>query len=367
MMQITTPTLILDTEKAKNNIKWMEDKAAKHGIRLRPHFKTHQSAEIGSWFNQGKKDRITVSSVDMALYFAENGWKDITIAFPFNVLEAEKLKKIPSYCQIGIIVIELDTAHFLENRLDREFKTWIKIDTGYNRTGIESEDIEYIQVLLDFFQSSKVMNFEGFMVHSGHTYNTSDLDKINKIHRQSIDKLLKLKKRFGFYYPNMKLSIGDTPSASLCENFEGADELRPGNFVFYDVMQYLVGACSADQIAVAMACPVVAKHAQRNEIVLYGGAIHFSKDQVKHPEYGVIYGLPVYLSNGKWGQPIPNSYMIKLSQEHGILKADKALMDRLQVGDVIGILPVHSCLTADLMKSYQDDEGQVYTMMNSPS
>jgi len=32
------------------------------------------------------------------------------------------------------------------------------------------------------------------------------------------------------------------------------DEIRPGNFVFYDLMQYRIGSCSVGQIAVAMAC-----------------------------------------------------------------------------------------------------------------
>ncbi|MDZ7614896.1 MAG: hypothetical protein U5K51_15285 [Flavobacteriaceae bacterium] len=41
-----------------------------------------------------------------------------------------------------------------------------------------------------------------------------------------------------------------------------------------------------------------------------------------------------------------------LSQEHGIIKVPEHLIDNYKVGDLLYILPVHSCLTADLMKNY---------------
>ena len=63
--------------------------------------------------------------------------------------------------------------------------------------------------------------------------------------------------------------------ANDCSNF---DEIRPGNFAYYDVMQYHIGSCNMDNIAVAVACPVVAVHPQKNELVIYGGAIHLSKE-----------------------------------------------------------------------------------------
>ena len=67
--------------------------------------------------------------------------------------------------------------------------------------------------------------------------------------------------------------MGDTPAATLCTNFNGVDEIRPGNFVFYDLMQHSLGVCAIEDIAVKMVCPVIAKHVSRNEIVIFGGAV----------------------------------------------------------------------------------------------
>ena len=48
----------------------MAAKARSAHVRFRPHFKTHQSLEIGRWFREFGVDAITVSSVGMAAFFA---------------------------------------------------------------------------------------------------------------------------------------------------------------------------------------------------------------------------------------------------------------------------------------------------------
>ncbi len=81
---IEKPTLILDESRARRNLARMAAKARQQGVRFRPHFKTHQSVEMGGWFREEGVSSITVSSVDMAVYFAQAGWDDILIAFTAN-------------------------------------------------------------------------------------------------------------------------------------------------------------------------------------------------------------------------------------------------------------------------------------------
>ena len=111
--------------------------------------------------------------------------------------------------------------------------------------------------------------------------------------------------------------------------------------------QTLIGSCTANQIAVAMACPIVAEHYDRNEVVIYGGAIHFSKDFVL-TRVSILVKLLILHENG-W-EILENVYLKKISQEHGIIHLPKNIDKNLfSIGNIIGILPVHSCLTADLM------------------
>ena len=88
-MKIAQPTLLLDEIKCRNNISRMYEKALANNVVFRPHFKTHQSADISHWFKETGTSCITVSSVRMAIYFANHGWNNILIAFPFNILEID--------------------------------------------------------------------------------------------------------------------------------------------------------------------------------------------------------------------------------------------------------------------------------------
>ena len=85
MLKITRPTLLLDEQKCRANIARMAEKASGNKLIFRPHFKTHQSLELGRWFKDYGVTSITVSSVEMAEYFSSE-WNDITFAFPLNTI-----------------------------------------------------------------------------------------------------------------------------------------------------------------------------------------------------------------------------------------------------------------------------------------
>jgi D-serine deaminase-like pyridoxal phosphate-dependent protein len=140
------------------------------------------------------------------------------------------------------------------------------------------------------------------------------------------------------------------------------DEIRPGNFIFFDVWQYLLGVCKPEQIVVAVACPVVAKHEERLELVIYGGAIHLSKEYIS--KEGVpIYGLVAFPEDERWGLPEKDCYVSFLSQEHGIVKMNEIAFKKTKVGDLLFILPIHSCLTADALGCYMTLDGRRIEMM----
>ena len=72
-MSFSTPTLVINRSISSNNLDKMIGVANKNNLVLRPHFKTHQSIEIGKWFKQKGVTSITVSSISMAEYFQMNG------------------------------------------------------------------------------------------------------------------------------------------------------------------------------------------------------------------------------------------------------------------------------------------------------
>jgi D-serine deaminase-like pyridoxal phosphate-dependent protein len=360
-MNITKPTLILDEAKCKANIAFMADKAKKHNIELRPHFKTHQSLEIGQWFKEAGVSKVTVSSLDMAEYFAKD-WNDITVAFPVNILEIDTINRLASKVTLNLLVESVATAEFLIKHLKHSVNFLIKLNIGNGRTGLMPNNTETIDAILETTKNTDRLNFIGFLGHAGQTYKCRSKTEILKVHEEAQATIVNVKNKYKAQYPNIIVSYGDTPSCSVADNFEGLDELRPGNYAFYDVMQVQIGDCSYNDIAVAMACPIVSIHKDRNQIVIYGGGIHFSKDRIE--KNGTLVFGEVAKSNGStWHDVIPNMYLKALSQEHGVVSVPETEINNYNIGDIIYVLPVHSCMTADLMKRYTTTEGYRITMM----
>ena len=346
-MKITKPTFLINKNQCIKNIEKINSKAKKYNLIFRPHFKTHQSAKIGEIYQQCGITKITVSSVDMAEYFMNNGWKDITIAFPVNILEIDKLNKIANQIKLNLLIIDKSTIEYLKQGIQNNVGIFIEIDTGYHRTGISNNDIDKISYIIKSINQSNKLYFKGFLTHAGHTYKGSNKIEILDIHNQTVEKMNILKKYFHKYDPF--ISIGNTPSCSISENFDGIDEIRPGNFVYYDVTQNKLGSSLENEISVCLASPIIYKNKERNEIVIYGGGIHLSKEYIVENDKK-IFGKIVKLKDFGWSKSLENCYVNSLSQEHGILTIIDKYYNDFQIGDVIGILPVHSCMTANLMK-----------------
>ncbi len=363
MLAIKSPTLVLDQEICRRNIQVMTAKSHQHDVIFRPHFKTHQSAAVAEWFREQGVTAITVSSVSMAKYFADHGWSDITIAFPANLREAEDINQLASTISLNLLIESEETAQFFADYLTTGCGFFIKIDTGYHRTGIDPAHLPVIDNILKVANASK-LQFRGLLTHSGQSYHAKDRQELGQISSSAANKLLQLKKHYSRQYPGLQLSVGDTPSCSQVPIPDGIDEIRPGNFVFYDVMQFALGSCSLQDIAVALVCPVAAVHHKRMQAVIYGGAVHLAKEStLLPPEPQPIFGLAVRWNGNRWDCSELLGKVSSLSQEHGIISLTQAGCN-LKPGDLVAILPVHSCLTAHLMRRYYTTDGSEISTMN---
>ena len=136
-MNFSTPTLVINKSISSNNLDRMIGVANKNNLVLRPHFKTHQSTEIGNWFKEKGVTSITVSSISMAEYFS-NEWDDITIAFPINILEIDKLNLIIKGNRVKILIDSVSSLKILDSRLIETVEVYLKIDVGYKSGWIKN-------------------------------------------------------------------------------------------------------------------------------------------------------------------------------------------------------------------------------------
>lgn len=365
--RITSPTLVLDKERCLNNIHVMAEKAKTSGVRFRPHFKTHQSTIIAEWFRPFGITAITVSSVAMAKYFSDHGWRDITIAFPVNLREIQRINELAKNIHLELVVESIDSIRFLGENLETSVGLWLKADVGANRTGIPVDDHRAFLALAKETKNTRQLVLRGVLIHAGQTYHTGSVEEVKHIYENATRKLGALKESFHKAdFKETLISWGDTPSCSLVEDLSRVDEIRPGNFVLYDITQLQIGSCREEDIAVAVACPVVALHPEREEVIIHGGAIHLSKERLEQDgvcSYGAV-ALPTATG---WGKHLPGAYVKSLSQEHGVVSILKESFAQIHIGDLLVILPIHSCLAVDLFKQYLSLDGETIPTMRMES
>lgn len=358
-MEIVHPTLMLNESVCKQNIAKMAEKAKAHSLQFWPHCKTHQSATVAEWFRESGVEKITVSSLRMAGYFHRAGWERIHVAFPFNVRAAEELESLAKTCQLSLNVVNIEQVEVLSSQMSSA-EILLEIDTGYGRTGIDPKEIGILRDLISRIDQAQNLLFIGFYSHNGHNYHAGNVDEVLKNHNATQSAFGMLKQEF----PKSIYVTGDTPGCSLADNFEETDVVSPGNFTFYDLMQSQLGSCDETQIAVSMLCPVIEKSPAKNSVLIHGGGVHFSKDSLETSD-GLVYGkLKSVLTGQKDVLSDGNSWLTSLSQEHGILSCSEKDFASIQVGDLIEIYPVHSCLTAASMRQYYLDDNRPVDMMD---
>jgi D-serine deaminase-like pyridoxal phosphate-dependent protein len=349
---ITSARVLVDAQRAQRNIERMQAKADTAGVALRPHFKTHQSVDIGRWFREAGTQAIAVSSVSMAQQFERAGWRDIMIAIPINPRELSAINQLAASCTLTL-TIESEAALKTLSRLSHKVHLMLEIDAGYGRTGLDWQQSARINRLANEALALSQVASVGLLLHAGNSYGAQGDDAITTIHEQSLQRLQTV--RAAVTLPSghaLRVSAGDTPTCSRMHNFPGVDEIRPGNYVFYDLMQQHIGACDWDDIALTLACPVIAKYPERGEVVVHAGAVHFSKDSIQR-DGGPCFGQVMRKTEQGWaGEPIAGAYVHGLSQEHGKVRMPQALMESTEIGDLLVIAPAHSCLVMAAMRDF---------------
>lgn len=365
---IKKPTLLIDEDKARKNLALINERVSSQGVQFRPHFKTHQSAEIGEWFREIGIKKIAVSSIEMAIYFADHGWDDIFVAFPVNILQMEEIAKLSKIIKLSLLFEDADVVTYLNNQLVNPINGWIKIDTGLNRSGLKPDQFEKILQTAKELEKSKNITFKGLMTHAGNTYNQKTEKGITSVHDQSVEILFDIRDQLNQHgFSNIEISTGDTPSSKKVKDFKQVSELRPGNFLFYDIQQYQAGVCQLDEIAVAVVCPVVAIHPAKNELILYGGAIHLSKDSHSLGSDQNAFGLVTVPAKNGWGWDDQKTigYLRSISQEHGVAVIPDGIPEEIKPGSLVCVLPAHSCLTVQAMGKYVNFDGEIiHTMLS---
>jgi D-serine deaminase-like pyridoxal phosphate-dependent protein len=130
------------------------------------------------------------------------------------------------------------------------------------------------------------------------------------------------------------MSVGTTPTMHLIESADGATEIRPGNYVFYDATQVALELVPKERCALSVVATVVARPSS-TRLILDCGSKALAAEQLtaRTTGFGFVIGHDELVVE-------------RLYEEHAIVTSESPIDS--QIGSRLRVVPNHSCATANL-------------------
>lgn len=357
LADLQTPCLLLEVDIMDANIARVAGVAARHGVALRPHVKTPKSVEIGRRLTTGGCG-ITVSTLREAEGFARAGFRDMLYATTLAPQKAARMQAlraggtdivgvVDSLAGIAAIAAAAGDGPALpvliELNLD-DYRGGIRPDGGFD-------------ALAAALHASRAFELRGVMAYAGVSYDTAASDRGDLAERHRAGLVAAAARIEALGAPCPVRSFGSTPALLAAHDLRGVSEVRGGIYVFQDLFQAGIGACTIDDIALSVLATVIGHQPELNRLWIDAGGMALSKDRSTagrpfDARYGLVAGVDGAREAPLWVQDV--------HQELGLVtRIDGASFDlsAYPIGSQLRVLPNHSDMTAAAYDSYHPIEG----------
>lgn len=334
---LETPALLIDLDILEHNLRRVADYTQAHGLRLRPHTKTHKTPAVGRRQLDVGAVGLTVAKVGEAEVMLGAQPPDLLVAYP--VIGASKLERLMKVARKTRVTVALDSLFAGRQLSDAaraaqvEIGVLAEVDVGLVRVGVSPGD-ELVQ-LAQGLQRLPNLRFEGITFYPGHIKDHGEQGR-QQLARlgELIPCMLADLRRAGL--PVNVVSGGSTPSLYHSHELPGLNEIRPGTYVYNDLNTVRSGGCTLDGCAASILLTVVST-ARPGQIIIDGGSKTFSSDR------------SVNSSENSFGYLVeaPGAVFHKMNEEHGYVDVTRA-EHNFRVGDRIHIIPNHVCVAVNL-------------------
>ena len=351
---LPTPALLIDRERALENIRMMQEKADRLGLALRPHIKTHRMPYFAKLQMEAGACGIACAKIGEAEVMADAGIGDIFIAN--EVIGRDKYERLRDLARRVRVRAGIDNVVQLaqmEEAFEGEkpLEVLIEYEVGEVRSGVV-EDWQ-LTGLVSAIKASRNVVLKGIFSHEGHTYKAKDAADCRAKAKAAYERTVRaadIIRSMGVDIDTV--SIGATPSVMLCdepEQYEGVTELRLGTYIFFDVGQSKAigdfSRCAATVLASVISKPY------GDRVVLDAGAKALVS---QNRPSGICATNGFGAVKGAEHITVDNLY-----DEHAVLNSAE-FRDGVQIGDKVGIIPSHICPTVNLYdKAYLVSGGRV--------
>jgi 3-hydroxy-D-aspartate aldolase len=234
LSELMTPALVLNLDAFEQNISAYQQLIKAHGLKGRPHAKSHKCAEIARRQIAAGSVGISTATLHEAEALAEKGITDILITSP--IVGSAKRERLLQLLESGIaLTIVVDNpeqvpspsgSHVLNVLLD--------IDLGMGRTGVR--DVDSALRLLDTVSKTKGLSWRGLQAYSGKVQHIADFAERSTTYsaqlRLLVDLIVALDKRG---LEPATVSGGGTGTLAIDCREGILTEHQAGSYIFMDV------------------------------------------------------------------------------------------------------------------------------------
>lgn len=322
---LETPAVLIDLDKVEANLRRAQDFADRHGIRLRPHIKTHKLPRFAQRQVQLGAVGITCQKLGEAEVMADAGLTDIFL--PYNIMGRSKLERLQRLAARVTLSVTADNAPtvagyataFPGTRL--MLPVLVECDTGGARAGVQTP--EDALALARSIAAAPGLRFVGLM-----TYPAKDGTAASEAWLHHAEVLL----HAAGLAPAI-VSTGGTPGLWRAHEVGTATEYRPGTYIYLDRFQVDAGVGTLADCALTVLTTVVSRPTA-TRAVLDAGSKALTSDTLGLKDFGVILEHPGAAITG-------------LSEEHAVVDLTDAAF-RPEVGAMVRVVPNHACPVSNL-------------------
>ncbi len=334
---VDTPAVIVDLDIVEANVRRFQSHCDEHGVRLRPHIKTHKIPEFAALQMKAGAAGINCQKISEAEVMADAGISDILITF--NILGAAKLVRLRRLAERCALTVTADSETVVAGLAEamtgagRPLDVLVECDTGAGRCGVQSP--EAALGLARKIATSPALRFKGLM-----TYPKAGAA------RQAAEWLAKAKalcEEGGLPCP--VVSSGGTPDMWSAGEFGTVTEYRVGTYIYNDRSLLARKVCAVENCALHVLATVVSRPTAGRAII-DSGSKALTSDLLGLDGHGFI---PAF----------PEASIYALSEEHGFVDLKNGA-NQPRVGDKVRIIPNHACVVSNLVdRVYAIRDGKV--------
>lgn len=334
---LDTPALLIDLDIMERNLERVASYTKQHGLRLRPHIKTHKIPALARRQIELGAAGVTVAKVGEAEVMSAAQPPEILVAYP--VLGWRKLDRLMPIARKTKLTVALDslTAARQLSEAAREADVTVGVlaetDVGLGRVGVQPGD-ELVELAHKLAQLS-CLELRGIAFYPGHI---KAMDAEGERTVEALSELLS--KALGDFdragLCRDIVSGGSTPTLFHSHKVTGLNEIRPGTYIFNDRNTVACGACQLEDCAASILTTVVST-ARKEGMMIDGGSKTFFSDKLVTGEDN-LFGYVI---------DAPDASFFRMNEEHGYVDLS-ASEKRFDIGDRVRVIPNHICVAMNL-------------------